>query len=143
VVIPWPEIYNSLQTGVADGYLNPAIVPTLFKHTEVIKHFSDVRAGAPLRVSIASQAWYSGLSDKERAIVDQGVAKANQANRQWLAKVTKKSFEALEKAGVKVTRPSAEQRALFAKISRSVYADVVPEEVLKRFTSAADKYRSE
>ena len=37
VIIPWPEIYNSLQTGVADGYLNPAIVPTLFKHTEVIK----------------------------------------------------------------------------------------------------------
>ena len=126
VVIPWPEIYNSLQTGVADGYLNPAIVPTLFKHTEVIKHFSDVKAGAPLRVAIASEAWYSKLSDKDRAVVDQAVLKANQANRQWLAGLSKMSFDALEKAGVQVTHPSPEQRALFAKAARAIYPDMVP-----------------
>ena len=147
VVIPWPEIYNSLQTGVADGYLNPAIVPTLFKHTEVIKHFSDVKAGAPLRVAIASEAWYSKLSDKDRAVVDQAVLKANQApppppNRQWLAGLSKMSFEALEKAGVQVTHPSPEQRALFAKAARAIYPDMVPEDVLKKFLETAEKYRS-
>ena len=65
VIIPWGEIYNALQTGVADGYMNPAIVPILFKHTEVLKHYADIRGGAPLRVAIASEDWYSGLSDKE------------------------------------------------------------------------------
>ena len=141
VVIPWPEIYNSLQTGVADGYLNPAIVPTLFKHTEMIKHFSDVRAGAPLRVAIASQAWYDGLSDKERAIVEEGVAAANAANRKWLAGLSKMSFDGLEKAGVKITRPSPEQRALFAETARSLYSDLVPADVLEKFLAVADKYR--
>lgn len=142
VVIPWPEIYNALQTGVADGYLNPAIVPTLFKHTDVIKHFADVRAGAPLRVAIASEAWYSGLSDKERGIVDQAVAAANKANREWLAGLSKMSFDGLEKAGVKITRPSAEQRALFAEKAKAVWAGMVPEDVLKKFMATAEEYRA-
>jgi TRAP-type C4-dicarboxylate transport system substrate-binding protein len=141
VIIPWPEIYNSLQTGVADGYLNPAIVPTLFKHTEVIKHYADVRIGAPLRVAIASQDWYAGLSDKDRKIVDNAVSAANKANRQWLSGVTKMSIDALKKAGVKVTVPSAEQRALFGALAKPVYPQVVPEEILKRFLEAAEKYR--
>ena len=38
VVIPWAEIYNALQTGIADGYINPAFVPIMFKHTEVLKY---------------------------------------------------------------------------------------------------------
>ena len=141
VIIPWPEIYNSLQTGVADGYLNPAIVPTLFKHTEVIKYYSDVRIGAPLRVAIASQDWYAGLSDKDRKIIDNAVSAANKANRQWLSGVTKMSIDALKKAGVEVTVPSAEQRALFGELAKPVYPQVVPEEILKRFLEAAERYR--
>ena len=143
VIIPWPEIYNALQTGVADGYLNPAIVPTLFKHTDVIKYFSDVRAGAPLRVAIASEAWYSGLSDKERAIVDQAVVEANKANRAWLAGLSKMSFEGLEAAGVQISRPSAEQRALFAEKAKAIWSEMVPEDVLKKFLEVVEKYRSE
>jgi TRAP-type C4-dicarboxylate transport system substrate-binding protein len=141
VIIPWPEIYNSLQTGVADGYLNPAIVPTLFKHTEVIKHYADVRVGAPLRVAIASQEWYAGLSDKDRKIVDNAVSVANKANRKWLSGVTTMSIDGLKKAGVEVTVPSAEQRALFGELAKPVYPQVVPEEILKRFLEAAEKYR--
>jgi TRAP-type C4-dicarboxylate transport system substrate-binding protein len=141
VIIPWPEIYNSLQTGVADGYLNPAIVPTLFKHTEVIKYYADVRIGAPLRVAIASQDWYAGLSDKERQIVEDAVAAANAANRKWLAGVTTLSIEELKKAGVAVTVPTADERARFGELARPVYPQVVPEDVLKRFLETAAKYR--
>jgi TRAP-type C4-dicarboxylate transport system substrate-binding protein len=141
VIIPWPEIYNSLQTGVADGYLNPAIVPTLFKHTEMIKHYADVRIGAPLRVAIASQDWYAGLSDKDRKIVDDAVAAANMANRKWLAGVTKMSIEGLKKAGVQVTKPTAAERARFGELAKPVYPQVVPADVLKRFLDTAEKYR--
>jgi TRAP-type C4-dicarboxylate transport system substrate-binding protein len=141
VVIPWPEIYNALQTGVADGYLNPAIVPTLFKHTEVIKYYSDMAIGAPLRVAIASEAWYSGLSEKDRKIVDDAVVAANAANRKWLSEVVTKSIAALKEAGVQVSTPSAAQQAQFATLARSVYTQVVPEDVLKRYLAAAEKYR--
>lgn len=141
VIIPWPEIYNALQTGVADGYLNPAIVPTLFKHTEVIKHYADLRIGAPLRVAIASEDWYSGLSDKDRKIVEDAVVAANTANRQWLKVVTQKSIDSLKQAGVSVTVPTAEERQRFGELARPVYPQVVPEDVLKRFLQIAETYR--
>ena len=141
VIIPWPEIYNALQTGVADGYLNPAIVPTLFKHTEVIKHYADLRIGAPLRVAIASEDWYSGLSDKDRKIVEDAVVAANTANRQWLKVVTQKSIDSLKQAGVSVTVPTAEERQRFGDLARPVYPQVVPEDVLKRFLQIAETYR--
>jgi len=141
VVIPWPEIYNSLQTGVADGYLNPAIVPTLFKHTEVIKYYSDMAIGAPLRVGIASEAWYAGLSEKDRKIVNDAVAAANAANRKWLSEVVKKSIDALKEAGVQVSTPSAAQQAQFGKLAKTVYSQIVPEDVLKRYLAEAEKYR--
>ena len=141
VVIPWPEIYNSLQTGVADGYMNPAIVPTLFKHTEILKHFADVRAAASLRVSIASEDWYAGLADKERAIVDEAVVKADAANRAWLQEVTKKSIAALKEAGVQVTSPNETQRAEFAAMVKPVYQEVVAADVLELFLSVSGKYR--
>ena len=86
VVMPWAEIYNALQTGVADGYLNAAVVPVLFKHTDVIKYYSDIKYAAPLRIAICSEKWYSSLSEKDRKIVNEAAAKANAANRVWQSK---------------------------------------------------------
>lgn len=141
VIIPWPEIYSALQTGVADGYLNSAIVPIMFKHTEVVKFFTDARAIAPFRVAIASNKWYSGLSAKERSIVDEAVAKANAANRVWLARAEKSSLETLKAEGVTVTTLTQTQRNRFAELSRPVYTRVLPDEVVKHFVTAAEQYR--
>jgi hypothetical protein len=51
------------------------------------------------------------------------------------------SIDALKKAGVEVTVPSAEQRALFGELAKPVYPQVVSEEILKRFLTTAEKYR--
>ena len=107
----------------------------------MIKHYADVRIGAPLRVASASQDWYAGLSEKDRKIVDDAVAAANKANREWLKGVTKMSLEGLEKAGVKITVPSTDERMRFGQLAKPVYPQVVPEEVLKRFMETAEKYR--
>jgi TRAP-type C4-dicarboxylate transport system substrate-binding protein len=141
VIIPWGEIYNALQTGVADGYMNPPIVPVLFKHTEVLDYYADLKAGAPLRVAIASEDWYAGLSDKERALVDEAVEKGNEANRAWVPGVTARSIAALEEAGMEVAKPTEEERALFAEKARSVYDQVLSQDIVEVFLSTADKYR--
>lgn len=65
VLIPWVEIYNALQTGIADGYVNPAFVSIMFKHTEVLKYLTDVKTAPSLRVTICSEDWYQGLSAKD------------------------------------------------------------------------------
>lgn len=141
VIVPWAEIYNALQTGIADGYLNSAVVPVLFKHTEVIKYFSDIQYAAALRIAICSEEWYKKLSPADRKIVDEAVIKATAANRAWQAQIDKKGLQDLEKAGVTVTRNTPEQRALFAKPARTVYEKVVGREVAEAFVKASDANR--
>lgn len=141
VVVPWAEIYNALQTGVADGYLNPAIVPILFKHTEVLKYYSDIKFGAPLRLAICSETWYQGLKQKDRAIVNDAVAKANTANRTWQVNVEKTGLDQLKGTGMKVHLSTPEERLQFAKLVKPVYSKVVSEEIAKAFIAASDANR--
>ena len=79
VIVPWAEIYNALQTGIADGYLNSAVVPVLFKHTEVIKYFSEIKYAAALRIAICSEEWYKKLSPADRKIVDEAVLQSHRS----------------------------------------------------------------
>ena len=141
VIVPWAEIYNALQTGIADGYLNAAVVPLLFKHTEVLKHYSDIRYSAPLRLAICSEEWYRKLPADQRKIVDDAAAKATAANRAWQIQIDKTGLEELEKAGTKVTRNTPEQRAQFAKLARTVYEKIVGREVAEAFVKASDANR--
>jgi TRAP-type transport system periplasmic protein len=141
VIVPWAEIYNALQTGIADGYLNAAVVPLLFKHTEVLKYYSDLRYAAPLRLAICSEEWYRKLPADQRKIVDDAAAKATAANRAWQIQIDKTGLEELEKAGTQVTRNTPEQRAQFAKLARTVYEKIVGREVAEAFVKASDANR--
>jgi TRAP-type C4-dicarboxylate transport system substrate-binding protein len=141
VIIPWAEIYNALQTGVADGYMNPAFVPIMFKHTEVLKYYSDAKVSPALRVSICSEEWYKGLNSKDRTVVDAGVAKANAALKAWVKMAENQGLDALKKAGMQVYVNSSEDKAKFAELIRTVYSDIAPQEVVTMFIQAAEKQR--
>jgi len=141
VVVPWAEIYNSLQTGIADGYLNPAIVPVMFKHTEVLKYFSDIKLSAPIRISICSQEWYQGLAKDKQAVVDAAVDKANKANRVWQANVEKNSAGSLKGGGIQFYKNTPEQIAQFAQLSRPEYTKIVSDDITKLFLAAAKANR--
>ena len=123
-MVSWSEVPNALQTGVADGYINPPFVPLMFGHTDFIKHFTDASILPAMRIAIASEDWYQGLSDEERAIVDDAAAKATEANRTWLQTRTG-ILEELEAAGVTVTRLSPEAREAFVEASMKTYTDGV------------------
>ena len=58
-----------------------------------------------------------------------------------LPKVTARSLTALEEAGMQVTTPGDEERALFAEKARSVYDQVLPKDVVELFVKTADQYR--
>jgi TRAP-type C4-dicarboxylate transport system substrate-binding protein len=141
VVIPWSEIYNALQTGIADGYMNPAFVPIMFKHTEVLKYFSDVKLAPSLRVALCSEDWYQGLSAQDRALVDDGVAKANAAIQEWSKKAEAQGLDALRKAGMEVYVNTAEEKAKFAALIRPHYSEIVDEKIANMFLEAAAKNR--
>jgi TRAP-type C4-dicarboxylate transport system substrate-binding protein len=119
-IVSWAEVPNALQTGVADGYLNPAFVPLLFGHTDFIRYFTDARIAPSLRITIASEDWYQGLSEEERATVDAAVEAATEANREWLG-TQAAVIGKLRDAGVEVTELSDAARAEFREASATAY----------------------
>ncbi len=97
-IVSWKEVPNALQTGVADGYVNPAFVPIMFGHTDFIKYFTDARITVSSRLALASASWYDGLDSAGRQAVDRAVAHANGVNRTWLKQAEVGMLSALEAA---------------------------------------------
>lgn len=138
-IVAWPEVPSALQTGVADGYLNAPIVPLMFGHQDFLKHFTDVRFSAPFRLAIASEDWYQGLSDADRAVVAEGISKATAANRAWVESQSGVLAD-LEAAGIAVVRLSDEERERFAAASRPLYeGGLLPAEDVATWLAAAGR----
>ena len=137
-IVNWAEVPNALQTGVADGYLNPAFVPLLFGHTEFIRHFTDAAIAPSLRIAIASEDWYAGLSAEERATVDAAVEAARAANRGWLP-TQEGVLDQLREAGVAVVELSDAARAEFLEASMTTYDQIVTPEQKALWMAAAGR----
>lgn len=141
-IVTWAEVPNALQTGVADGYINPVFVPLMFGHTDFIKHFTDAKVAQPLRLALASNDWYAGLSAADLKIVEEAVAAATRANRAWLKKREPKMVAEVDKAGVKVVTLSPSARAEFVERSKKVYTEgVLKPGQVKLWVDAADATR--
>jgi TRAP-type C4-dicarboxylate transport system substrate-binding protein len=141
VVITMPEVANALQTGIADGYINPPFVPFLFGHASILKHYTDASVTLPLRVAMVSDDWYKKLADKDRKTIDEGIAKAVAANRAWVKDSDKAALEQLTKAGVKITSLTPEGRARFKELSLSSYTAILTQDQIQPFIDAAAKNR--
>jgi len=137
-VVNWAEVPNALQTGVADGYLNPAFVPLLFGHTEFIRHFTDAAISPSLRIAIASEDWYQGLSAADRATVDAAVQVARAANRDWLP-TQAGVIDQLRAANVAVVELSDAARAEFREASMASYELIVTPEQMALWTAATGR----
>ena len=137
-IVPWKEVPAGLQTGVIDGYLNTALVPVLFGQTDFVKHFTDAGVIIAQRVVLASKGWYDGLTEQQRAVVQEAVAKGNAANRAWVKDQAEASLKDLEAKGVSVVRLTRAEREPFRKLSQSTYnAGLLSAENLKFWMDVA------
>ncbi|MEZ0468314.1 TRAP transporter substrate-binding protein [Phaeobacter sp. SYSU ZJ3003] len=138
-IVSWSEVPNALQTGVAGGYINPAFVPLTYGHTAFIKYFTNARMSPSVRVAIASEDWYQGLSDEEREIVQQAVEKAHEANRN-LVSDDSAVLKQLEEAGIEVIELSPEEREKFREASQPIYETTkMPEGALDAWNKAVGR----
>ncbi|MGY6534784.1 MAG: TRAP transporter substrate-binding protein [Pararhodobacter sp.] len=137
-IVNWAEVPNALQTGVADGYLNPAFVPLLFGHTEFIRHFTEAAIAPSLRIVIASEDWYQDLGEADRATVDAAVEVARAANRDWLP-TQEGVLDQLREANVAVVELDDDARAEFYEASMATYDQIVTPEQLALWTAAVGR----
>ena len=136
-IVAWDEVPNALQTGIADGYLNPPMVPLMFGHTGFIKYFTDAKVGLGSRTIIVSEDWFQGLSAEEQKIVMDAAAIATKANRDWLA-TRSAELDKLREAGIEVTTLTPEAWHEFRALSEPLHNMVpLPEGALAAWKTAS------
>jgi tripartite ATP-independent transporter DctP family solute receptor len=79
--LPWAEVYTALQTGVADGQMNPIPIIAFAKFDEVQKYLSITNHVITPYIWTMNQAFYDSLSAEERQVVDAAAKVAVDAGR--------------------------------------------------------------
>ena len=123
---------QALQTGIADGYINPPIVAILFGHGGQLDYFTDIAMSPSVRVVVFSEHWYQGLSAADRAAVDRAVELAGLANRAWTVRAVEREFALLNSIGIEVVQLTEQEREGFRAPLLPTYKKMVNPETLKQ-----------
>lgn len=111
--LPWAEVYTALQTGVADGQMNPVPIISFAKFDEVQKYLSVTNHIITPYIWLMNADVYAGLSDEHRKIIDWASEVATDAGRS-MSRVIEASDKGLprlnEKMEVNVVSPEEQEK---------------------------------
>lgn len=136
VAMSWSEVPTALQQGVID-----AVEPTPNALSgagliEIIDQMTRVSYQYSFYVVGANRQWWDGLSDDERAAVQDALDVATAWNLENAAAENRNAYDAVAAAGIPVNDLTTEQRAAWAEAMRPVWAEfgteVVGEAVMNR-----------
>ena len=120
VGIPFPEIYNALQTGVIDAQENPILTSVLMKFTEVTKNVTITNHCLTECIIIVSPDYWKTLSPGDQQIFREAAKVAIDTNRKVNAELHNKLpksgisiAEYCKKNGVEVIELTPEERQAF------------------------------
>ena len=119
--LPWAEVYTALQTGVADGQMNPVPVIAFAKFDEVQKYLSITNHVITPYVWTMNQDFYDGLSDEHRNLINWAAEVATETGRA-MSRVIEASDSGLPALAAKMevnVVPPAEQ-VKFAEVAQPV-----------------------
>ena len=145
--IAWSEVYTALQTGVADGQMNPVPIIAFAKFNEVQKYLTlSGHLFAPY-VWVMNNKFWDGLSDNEKEVVAYAVRSAIVAGRGMgrIIEASDRGLPALAK-DMKVNSLSADQKKKFRDAALPAVKKLIKdkygaegEDMLKSFMNAVDK----
>ena len=136
-----PEFSGAVQQGIVEGYFNPPVVALIFRHTEFLKHYTDLGAGTPFRSALMSADWYADLDAETKATVDAAIDQANANNRAWTAEAAKNEIEGLRKNGVTVSALADGALDDFKARSQAAWEVLMPAEDIEAFRALAEATR--
>ncbi len=128
--ISWSEVYTALQTGVADGQMNPIPIIAFAKFQEVQKYLTlSGHIFAPYVWTMNNDFWNS-LTDSEKEVVNYAAQSAIVAGR-GMGRVIEASDRGLKELSknLEVNTLTAEEKDAFRKAA----VPVVKELIVKKF----------
>lgn len=144
--IAWTEVYTALQTGVADGQMNPVPIIAFARFDEVQKYLSLTNHLFAPYVWAVNKGFWDSLTPEEQGVVQAAAKSAIVAGR-GMSRVIEASERGLPKLAeeMEVYAPSAEERAAFREASQPAVRQMIVEkygvegeEMLKAFLAAID-----
>lgn len=125
--INWAELYTALQTGVADGQINPVPIISFAKFNEVQKYLTLSDMIFASYVWVMNDKFWNSLSDHEKQVV-QNAAKSAIVACRGVARAVEASdrgLPALVKGGMQVHALTPEEKAKFRDMSKPVMAKYI------------------
>ena len=137
--LPWAEVYTALQTGVADGQMNPIPIIAFAKFNEVQKYLSITNHVITPYIWTMNKDFYDGLSDEHRAIIDWASEVATEAGRgvSRVIEASEKGLPALSD-GMEVNAVSAEELEKFAAAAQPAVRKLIDEKLGSEGTEMLD-----
>ncbi|MEZ5644619.1 MAG: DctP family TRAP transporter solute-binding subunit [Burkholderiaceae bacterium] len=129
--LPWAEVYTALQTGVADGQMNPIPIIAFAKFDEVQKYLTITRHVITPYFWFINKKFYDGLTPQEKKVVDGAAEVATNAGR-GISRIVEASAEkGLPKLGKKMTINSLppEELKKFAAVAQPAVRKVIEEQL--------------
>lgn len=144
--IAWSEVYTALQTGVADGQMNPIPIIAFAKFQEVQKYLTlSGHVFAPY-VWVVNDTFWNSLTDTEKEVISSAAKSAIVAGRGIgrIIEASDRGLTALAKT-MKVNALTAAEKEEFKKVAipevkKLIVKKLGPEgeEMLKAFLKALD-----
>ncbi len=112
------ELYLALKQGVVDGQENPLPTIKAGKLYEVQKYIVLTGHIITPRLVVVNEAFWQGLSEEDRAIIQEAVAEAAAWSDEEIKKAEASLVEEFEAAGVTIIEPDVEsfREATLAKV---------------------------
>lgn len=107
--VSWNELYTALQTGVADGQENPIGNAVYLSAWEVQKYMTLDGHVCLCSMFLMNDDFYNGLSDAQKAAVDQAALKALEAEYGMYTANEAANLQILKENGLQVTELTSEQ----------------------------------
>ncbi len=127
--LPWAEVYTALQTGVADGQMNPVPIIAFAKFDEVQKYLSITNHVITPYIWTMNPEFYEGLSDEHKTLVNWAAEVATESGRA-MSRVIEASEKGLpllaEKMEVNVVPPA--EQAKFAEAAQPAVRALIEEQ---------------
>lgn len=126
VAIAWAEVYTALQTGVADGQMNPVPIITMAKFNEVQKHITLTDHLFTPYIWVINRKFFDSLTPDEQAVVRSAAKSAIVANRgiSRTIEASSKGLPALAKTMTVTSLTPAEKAAFRSAAQPAVKAYV-------------------
>ena len=136
------EVYTSLEQGTIEAQEQPFDVLSSNKFYEVQTHATSINMIADVCVFMGSLDLYSGLTDEQRAIIDEAAATAIAFAREDSLAAVNKDIETLENGGMTVSDFTTEERAEAIKLAKPVETQIrseIGDEIVDLFYSVQEK----